>query len=157
MMRLSAIVYYGLVIPFLSVLCAACCMANYKCSGDQYDEIYRLQSAAGNNLLFGPGRVYDPARVTVYSLNGTDTVFYRIGFGPYPQPGQDSVLFVNYDIRKFERAFIRWSATDTDTLSLSYQTIDAGPCCPDYASVVTATYNNALPGKGMNGIVLLNK
>jgi hypothetical protein len=145
------------MMPVLSAVLSSCCLGNYKCNAENFNESYRLLSFNGNDLLFGAGRVYDVAAIRLFSLNGTDTVFHHTGAGPNPQPGRDSLLYVNYDYRKFQTVYVRLTSTDTDTIQLLYETVDASPCCPDYFSVSTATYNNAPPEKGSFGELYLRK
>lgn len=140
-----------------SVALSACCTGTYKCSGDRLDASYRLLSPEGADLLFGSGRVYNPAAIRFYSLDDHDTIYHFSRASLSSQPGGDSLIFLDFDARMYETVFVKLSPEDIDTLQLRYDTIDASPCCPDFVTVSTLHYNNAPPGRGRYGEDYLKK
>lgn len=135
----------------------SCCLGNRKCNQDDLGENYRLLNAGGTDLVFGPGRRYDKNTIKFFSLNGTDTVFHHYGPGPNPDPGKDSLMFVNYDYRKYETVFMKLDNTDIDTITIRYEIIDDSPCCPDYPAAITSRYNNIAPALLFGGVTILKK
>jgi hypothetical protein len=120
----------------------ACCLGNRKCVGENYNLRFRLLSKAnGTDMVFGQTSVFNKDSIKVYSMNGADTIKHLYGAGPYPNPGNDSLLFVSLDYRKYETIFFRLSETDTDTLQVKYVLEEASNCCPDYTAAKAVTYN----------------
>ena len=118
-------------------------MPSYKCKGDNLDLRFRLLSSGGNDLLFGPGSIYDNRQIKVYSLRGTDTVFHQCLPGPNPEPGKDSIMYLNIVTAPVEKLYLKWNNTDTDSVSLQLTKVDASPCCPDYTDIASIRLNNA--------------
>lgn len=128
---------------FLPLTLASCCLGNRKCNQDNYSSRFRiLDKTNGNDLVFGPAKVYDKNSIRFFSLNGTDTIFHHYGAGPNPNPGQDSLLFVAFDYRKNEIVFVKLNSLDIDTLTVIYHLEDASPCCTDYSVVTPTNFNN---------------
>lgn len=141
---------------FTAAAITSCCMGSYKCKGDDLDLRFRLLSSTGNDLLFGPGRIYDSRLVRFYSLRGTDTVFHQSIPGANPQPGGDSILYL--DIEPVEKLFVKWNNTDSDSITLQLSKIDASPCCPDYTDVEFLRFGTSPPQKeGDWGVIELRK
>jgi len=148
-------IFFYFILPFIF---ASCCLANRKCNQDNLSSRLRIvDKTNGQDLVFGPTKIYDPNFIEFYSLNGADTIFHHYGPGPNPNPSEDSLLFVNFDFRKNETVFVRLSNTDIDTLSLTYQIIDASPCCEDYTMVRSISVGNNILEETAGGIVLLQK
>jgi len=148
------------VFPFvlLSFLLASCCLGNRKCKQDYNQINLRIISASnGEDLLFGPAKIYDPAMIRLYSMNGTDTIFHGCGAGPNQNPGGDSLLYANVDYRKFETMYLTLSHSEVDTLQVLYQAIDASPCCPDYYVATLNTCNNTAVDNISGGIAVIKK
>lgn len=142
----------------LPLTLASCCLGNRKCNQDYNASRFRiLDKTAGNDLVFGPSKIYDKSFITFYSLNGVDTIFHNYGAGPNPTPGEDSLLFVNFDYRKIETVFVRLNNTDVDTLVLSYQLVDGSPCCPDFTFTQPILYNNNYIKETRGSITILRK
>ena len=142
----------------LPLTLASCCLGNRKCNQDYNSSRFRIvDKTSGNDLVFGSAKIYDKSFITFYSINGVDTIFHHYGAGPNPNPGQDSLLFVDFDYRKKETVFIRLSNSDVDTLTLSYQIVDASPCCPDYTSAKPISLNNNYLEQVTGGITILRK
>jgi hypothetical protein len=140
------------------VFVASCCLSNRKCKQDYNSARFRiLKSSTGEDLLFGPSRVYDKNFIKFYSINGPDTIVHHYGPGPNPTPGQDSLLFVDFNFSKQETVYVRLSNSDVDTLKLAYSLVDASPCCPDYSKVNPVSYNNILLGAVSGGITIIQK
>ena len=147
------VLIFSILFPFIS-----CCIGNRKCQQDDNSARFRiLDKITGNDLVFGPSRIYDKNFISFYSLNGTDTIFHSFSAGPNPQPGQDSLLFVQFDNRKKLTVFVRLNNADTDTLGLSYVSVDEAPCCPDFLEVVPLSYNNRSLDQSPGGITIIKK
>lgn len=133
----------GISCSFIAGAITSCCMASYKCKGDSIELRCRLLSSTGNDLLFGPGRIYDSRTIQLYSFQGTDTVFHQCLPGLNPEPGKDSILYS--DMEPYEKLYVKWNAADTDTVILQLKEVDASPCCPDYSVVESVQFNHSVP------------
>lgn len=143
---------------FLTGILTSCCLGNRKCRQDYNSAAFRILSAAnGQDLVFGPSGIYDKNLIKFYSLDGTDTIYHHYGAGHNPNPGQDSLLFVSFDYRKKEIVYVSLNASDIDTMTLTYETVDGSPCCQDYSEVHPARYNNAFLQTITGGITIINK
>ncbi|MFM8588460.1 MAG: hypothetical protein ACKOBX_08975 [Bacteroidota bacterium] len=137
---------------------AACCLGNRKCNQDYTSARFRIVNAInGQDLVFGSTKVYDKDLIKFYSLSGTDTILHHYGAGPNPNPGQDSLLFVDFDYRKQNIVFIRLSNSDIDTLKIIYETVDASPCCPDYSAARPSSFNNKPLDVLTGGVTIIKK
>lgn len=141
-----------------AIVMTSCCMADYKCKGDTLDFRFRLLSSGGNDLFFGPGRIYDNRQIRIYSLRGTDTIFHQCLPGPGTEPGKDSIMYVNLAADLPEKLYAKWNPTDSDSISLQLISVDASPCCPDYTDIGSVKLNNATGTiKGNWGVFELRK
>src|SRR5690348_13371646 len=70
---------------------------NLDCLTSNYDGQFRIVSVSnGNDLVFGPNRVYDKNQIRFYTLTGTDTTFFNYQTIRFPGAGYDSVLQVHF-------------------------------------------------------------
>jgi hypothetical protein len=142
----------------LSFTFVSCCVGNRKCAQDYNSARFRIISIVNeNDLVFGPSKIYDKNSIKFFSLSGTDTIFHHYGAGPNPNPGEDSLLFVDFDYRKKETVYIKLNNADIDTIVLAYQTIDASPCCPDYLEGKPISCNNNFLQQLSGGITIIKK
>ena len=136
----------------------SCCFGNRKCKQDDNNSTFKIiDKTNGNDLVFGSTRVYDKNAIVFYSINAADTVIHNYGSGPGPNPGHDSLLYVEFDYRKFATVFIRLNTSDIDTISLSYPIEDASPCCTDYSIVKPVSLNGLQLERTTDGIIVLKK
>jgi hypothetical protein len=146
------------LLSFVLLLQAGCCFGNRKCKENKYTARFRfIDIHTGQDLAFGPSRQFNPKEIKFYSLIGTDTVFHNYAASHNSSPGGDSLLSVVFDNRKPETVFVRLNGTDTDTLQLSFNEIDASPCCPDYTETQPIGYNNAGIVEQAGGVSILKK
>jgi hypothetical protein len=133
-------------------------MGSRKCNADSSAAIFRIvNSLTGQDLVFGSSKIYDKNLIKFYSLSGTDTIFHHYGAGPNPNPGQDSLLFVNFDYRKQNVVFVRLTNSDIDTMYIVYDVMDASPCCPDFSMARPSTFNSKALEVQAGGIAILKK
>lgn len=143
---------------FLPLTLASCCIGNRKCNQDYNSSRFRIvDKTSGNDLVFGSTKIYDKNFITFYSLNGVDTIFHHYGAGPNPNPGQDSLLFVDFDYRKQRIVFVKLSNSDIDTLNVIYELVDASPCCSDYYALKPDSYNNKPLEVLSGGVTIIKK
>ena len=148
------------IFPFILVplIITSCCLGNRKCNQDNTSARFRIvNSTTGQDLVFGATKVYDKNFIKFYSLSGIDTIWHHYGAGPNPNPGQDSLLFVDFDYRKQNIVFIRLTNSDIDTLKVEYDLVDASPCCPDYFQARPSSINNKPLETMTGGITLIKK
>jgi hypothetical protein len=87
-------------IPVITALilfysCDPC--ANLDCISDNYDGQFRIVNATnGNDLVFGPNKIYDKNTIKFYSLKGTDTTFFDYQTIKFSNTGYDSILYVRF-------------------------------------------------------------
>ncbi|MEK7226147.1 MAG: hypothetical protein AAB221_10725 [Bacteroidota bacterium] len=149
-------IFFYILLPI--IILSSCCLGNRKCNADDNSARFRIVSAInGQDLVFGSSKIYDKNTIKFYSLTGTDTIFHHYGAGPNPNPGQDSLLYVNFDYRKKETVFVLLNNADIDTLNLTYETIDGSPCCPDHMDVKPSRYNSNLLQTISGGITIIKK
>jgi len=142
----------------LALTITSCCLGNRKCKQDYSSARFRIvNSINGQDLVFGSGKIYDKNFIKFYSLNGTDTILHNYGAGPNPNPGQDSLLYVDFDYRKQNVVYIKLTNSDIDTLNVIYELVDASPCCPDYSSVKPINFNNKQLEVLTGGVTLIKK
>ena len=147
-----------ILFAFLPLIIISCCLGNRKCPLEFNSARIRIvNSTNGNDLVFGSTRIYDKNFIVFYSLNGLDTIFHHYNPGPNTNPGQDSLLFVDFDYRNYETVFLRLTNSEIDTLHLNYQLIHASACCDDYLSVKLNRFNNEPLEMLDGGITLIRK
>jgi hypothetical protein len=143
---------------FLPLILGSCCLGNAKCKLDNNDVRFRIVNAtSGEDLLFGATKIYDKDSIRLYSINGNDTIFHFCKAGANPNPGQDSLLYVTFDQRKYQNVILEISDSDVDTISLDYPTTNVSPCCEDYTTAVPRTLNSTPIEILTGGISLLKK
>lgn len=102
---------------------------------------FRLLSATDTtDLMFGPNRRYNSDSLRLYSLRNADTFDHLVYSVPYLSAPPDSVLSATVN-RGFERAFLRLSDGDVDTITLFYGTVNDGGCCGPYTRLDSVSYN----------------
>lgn len=147
-----------IIIYCLPVILASCCFGNRKCKQDNNAARFRiLDKGSGKDLVFGPARRYDPAFIRFYSVSGADTIIHNYGPGPSPNPGEDSLLYVDFDFRKPETVFLSLTGADTDTLLIRFEIIDPAPCCVNYTVAKPGFLNNQPLTQLSGGITVLYK
>jgi hypothetical protein len=145
------------LITFLFFLClifSACdpCK-NLDCATDNFFGQFRIVSEADReDLLFGPGRLYDKDQLLFYSLKDTDTTFFDYQVVPFAGGDYDSILQVHF-FPKSDIAYMQLSNGDVDTLSLDFQTINSR-CCGRITKITSFRLNNkvSMPGRGTHEI-----
>ena len=149
-------IFFVLLIPV--IVLASCCLGYTKCGQDNNPSRFRiLSSSNGQDLVFGPSRIYDKNIIKFYSLTGIDTIFHNYGARPNPNPGQDSLLYVDFDYRKKDTVYVLLNNSDIDTLYLTYRMVDGSPCCQDYSHVTPVKYNKTFPETINGGITIIKK
>lgn len=140
---LFAVLLSGLV--YLLTSCDPC--RNLDCLSSNFDGQFRIISAAtGNDLVFGPARVYDKARIRFFTLGGTDTSFLEYRPIRFPGMGYDSILLVRF-FPPTPVAYMQLSNGDVDTLNIFYRTRPT-KCCGTITEITDFQFNNivTLPG-----------
>jgi len=137
----------------ISTLVSSCC-AYVNCSPNDYARFRILRASNGEDLVFGPNRLYDKDQIKFYSLHGTDTTFFN--YAPISGGvGLDSLLYVNFSSLP-EVAYIRLSSTDIDTLLVTHGSVK-DRCCGTFEAIKKFRYNNALDVSMDAGVQELKK
>ncbi len=117
---------------------------------------FRIVSAStGQDLVFGPNKIYDKNKIKFYSLKGTDTTFFNYQPIKSGGAGYDSILLVRF-FPNPEVAYMRLSNGDIDTLNITYKT-NKTKCCGTQTSIMNFRYNNSFDISGLTGIQELKK
>ncbi len=125
----------------LPVLLSSCCCGNRKCSSSPSPQRFSIVSAAtGDDLVFGPSRIYDKDIIKFYSLEGTDTIIHF--YTPGSDTGTDSLLYVSIYHNRKETIYLRLTPADRDTLTLNYH-LEERNCCSDYYILTGLAHNHA--------------
>ena len=150
--------------PFLSILAATIVILlsscnpcnNLDCAASNYDGQFRIVSASnGNDLVFGPNRVYERNQIKFYFLKGADTTFLACNAIKFGGTGYDSILYVRF-YPQTDVAYMRLSNGDVDTLHISYKTTQT-KCCGTITKITNFRYNNAIDIPGDKGTQELKK
>lgn len=106
--------------------CEPC--AAVKCSYSMsYFNVSFLDDSTQQDLYFDSASTYNFDSLKIYSIQGEDSIFYAVSKNFVNN--QDSVLsFQTFDV--VETLFVQFSATDIDTIHLSYAD-QSSECCPD--------------------------
>lgn len=153
-MRPFILFAFVMITAWFLISCDPC--RNLDCLSSNYDGQFRLVSAGnGNDLVFGPTRVYDKNQVRLYALNGTDTIFFDYQTIKFSGAGYDSVLHVHF-FPKTDIAYMRLSNGDIDTLAITYTT-KSSKCCGEITEITKFRYNNSIDIPGNQGTQELRK
>lgn len=145
---------------FLIAVIATVVSSCFLCENIACDEIppyghFMLVSATtGEDLVFGPTRLYDKNQFKFYSLLATDTILYdyqaiKLGGSEY-----DSVLRVLFYPLN-EVAYMELSNGDIDTLNISYRASESR-CCSNIV-ITSFRYNNSVEIPADTGTQVLMK
>jgi hypothetical protein len=124
---------------------------NLDCAGSNFSGQFRMVNAGdGSDLVFGSNAVYDKNKIQFYSLKGTDTSFFDYSTIKFPGAGYDSILNVNFYRQINVPVYIKLSDSDTDTLTINYQTLSS-KCCGTSTKIKSFNYNNSIDIPGDQG------
>ncbi len=130
---------------------------NLDCLASNYYGQFRIVSKVdGKDLVFGSTAMYDKTKIGFYSLNGTDTVHYEYTTIKFPNSGYDSILYIHFFPQTTNPVFMRLNDSDTDTLSLSYNSFKTR-CCGNITEIVNFRYNNQTDLPGNKGTLEIKK
>ena len=120
---------------------------NLECVASNFYGQFRIVSATnGQDLLFGPHKIYDKNQVRFYSLNGADTTYFESGTTQFSGTGYDSILYVHF-FPNPDVAYMRLSNGDIDTLNISYQSRQT-KCCGTITEIKNFRFNNTVDLQG---------
>ena len=69
----------ALIIIIVTAILSSCDPCdNLDCvSSDYYGQFRIISASTGNDLVFGPNKIYDKNQIRFYSLTATDTTFFN--------------------------------------------------------------------------------
>lgn len=138
-MRLYIILALIFTIGITFISCDPC--RNLDClSNKDYGHFTIVSAANGNDLVFGPNKIYDRNGFKFYSLKGTDTTFFDYQAIKSFSTG-DSLLQIRF-FPKADTAFMQLSNGDIDTLQIHYRTFDTR-CCGTITEITKFRFNNS--------------
>ncbi len=101
---------------------------NLDCISSDYSVKFKIVSKTDSkDLLFGPNKIYDKNKIEFFYLNGSDTTFFDCKAINDLNSPFDSVLYVDF-FSETDKAYMKLSNGDIDTLDISYKTHDSA-CC----------------------------
>lgn len=123
------------------------CVNNGDSCADSFD-FNVVDKTTGQNLVFGSSPVYD-----VDSVYLTTTLQGYLGKMSYAENDRfQSALLLPVDI-----FYLRFSATDTDTLRMQYQFVKDNCCANGQYGRVSSIQYNGVEAEKINGIFILRK
>ena len=129
---------------------------NLDCLSDNYYGQFRIIRATnGEDLVFGPNKIYDKNQITFYSLKNRDTIFFDYQAIKLANTGYDSILYVRF-LPKSDIAYMRLSNGDIDTLNIFYKTFDS-KCCGTITEITNFRFNNSVDIPGHMGTQEIRK
>lgn len=140
--------FFIFILVTIAILFFSCDKCRYADCPDTSAGQFRIVSASsGQDLVFGPSKIYDKTKIKFFSITGTDTTFFRYRPDKY-RDENDSILYVSFNPNA-DFAYMRLSDGDVDTLNIYYKTLDT-KCCGARREITNFRYNNAIdiPGKG---------
>jgi hypothetical protein len=140
-------IFLSFIIMILVYSCDPC--KNLDCVASNFYGQFRIVSAAnGQDLLFGPHKIYNINQVRFYSFNGADTTYFESGTTKLSGTGYDSILYVHF-FPNPDVAYMRLSNGDIDTLNITYQSRQT-KCCGTIKEIKNFRFNNTVdsPGQG---------
>jgi hypothetical protein len=140
-----------------AIILASCDVCgDLECKTDLYDGQFRIVSkATGQDLVFGPTRIYDKNQIRFYALNGTDTIRFDYSPIPFAASTYDSILHV-YFFPKMDTAFMKLSNGDVDTFHITYNTYET-QCCGTLTEIANFRFNNSVNIPGSKGTQQIRK
>ncbi len=145
----------GLVVMCSFVTCNKC--NRLDCITDQDTGQFRIISKTdGRDLLYGPNAIYNPRKISVYTVNGADTTYFQTVSTRYFGTGYDSVLVVRFAPKTTKPIYIKLHSLDLDTLALTYHTYQT-KCCGTITDIKNYAYNNTTTFEGNVDILEIKK
>ena len=142
-----------LTVSSLFFSCDPCRYADIICH-DYYSKFRVVSAINGQDLVFGPNKVYDKNQIRFYSLKGSDTTFFDFQPGLF-DAGTDSCLLIDF-MPQTDVAYIRLSSTDIDTLNITYVSTDL-KCCESSSTIAKFRYNNLVDFPGVQETHVIKK
>ena len=140
------------VIIFPGMLFISCDPCTYECEPSIYNGSFRIVSATtGEDLVFGPAKIYDKDQIKFYSLKNTDTTFFEV---KWTWTLNDSIMLVAFAPRT-DTAYIRLSNSDVDTLKISYNSFER--CCGTITEITNFRMNDSVDIPGNQGTQVIKK
>lgn len=147
-MRHLRLLSLAIITAFLLYSCDPC--NNLDCISDNYYGQFRIVRATdGKDMVFGPAKIYDKDQIEFYSVKGADTTFLDYETIKFPGTGYDSILYVRF-FPKADIVYMRLSASDVDTISVSYNTFNTR-CCGSITEIKNFRLNNLIDIPGNKG------
>lgn len=155
-MQRQPLFFFSIVILTLALVSCDPC-AHFDCITDNHFGQFRIVNKAdGKDLVFGPGAIYDKAKIQFYSLNDGDTTFFQYTPIQLSGSGYDSILYVRFYPETATPAYMKLNDLDTDTLLITYNTFKT-KCCGTITEITKFRYNNSVDIPGDQGTQEIRK
>ncbi|HEX2607606.1 MAG TPA: hypothetical protein VHK91_09515 [Flavisolibacter sp.] len=132
--------------------CRQC--GNVDCPPTNASELFRIVDAAGKDLVFGPGKIYDKSQVRFYNLQGSDTIFLTSQILPPSGSSTDSAFLVAFSASR-NTSYVPYGNGDADTLNLDLLTLSS-KCCGTSTTLNGIKFNGVSLSR-VNGTYQLRK
>ena len=135
--------FYFLIVMVATVVSSCIFCENIACDENPpYGHFILVSATTGQDLVFGPGRLYDKNQFKFYSVLATDTTFFEYRAIEIGGAGYDSVLRVLFSPLQ-EVAYMQLSNNDIDTLHISFRSSETR-CCGTSTVIRSFRYNNSV-------------
>jgi hypothetical protein len=129
---------------------------NLDCISDNIHGQFRIVDANnGNDLVFGPNRIYKKNQIEFYSFKGADTTFFEWQAIKFQNIGYDSILHIRF-YPQVETVYMRLSKEDIDTIKISYNTFNT-KCCGTITEIKDFKFNSSANIPGNKGTQEIKK
>ena len=128
---------------------------NLDCPTNYHGQFRIVSANSGNDLVFGPNKIYDSNQFKFYSLKDVDTTFFDYLAIKSEGIGYDSILQIRF-FPITDTAFMRLSNGDIDTLQITYRRFDTR-CCGTITEITKFKFNNSADIPGSQGTQELRK
>lgn len=146
--------FFPLFVLLITVV-ESCCWGVQKCPVyDPTISIRVVDSQTGVDLLFGPTAIYDKSRFRIFSLNGSDSVFYSYSLGSLNLT--DSAVYTSFLSERPGKVYIDYNNGDLDTLITRLVISSGGHCCDGVEEILVDSLNEQ-PYYGSTTPVLIRK
>jgi hypothetical protein len=147
------------LISFFVISFYACDKCRYlDCSVTDTSALFRIvDKSNGKDLVFGNNAIYDKNKIKFFTLNGSDTTFFKCSSeNKYGISTEDSILKVYFPENLQMKVLMQLNNVDTDTLGILYKTEDT-KCCGSVTTISKFLYNTTNDIGGNNEVKVLKK
>ena len=137
----------------ISFIVASCCSIGQRdCMGFNNQAFFRLQNAAGQDLVFGNNKQFPLYSIRAFSIKNNDSLFHQLNYQVFNN--NDTVISALFNYEKFDTVYMQLGASGNNRLINNTRTL-SGKCCDDFDEIVPVTFNgkNILSADNVNILI----